>query len=162
MNKLLGCMFAVALQFGSCHAADTIRKQLIAPCTTVSSLTMIAQRYMDFMSDFGSVAPSDTIVATMESLFAQDCHKIVNGKIITRTIQELYEQITAAKEFVGGWDITSVTPFIAHPESNTVIVHFAVPTERHGTHLGVKFLTCDSNGLITQIDEVYNLLDETH
>ena len=124
----------------------------------VSTLNDIAQRYTDFLAQFGKKDTGD-LIGQMESLIAPDCHKIVNGKIVSTTLLELHNQIAEAKTSVGLWEVNVESPFIVSSENNTVVVHYEIPTTRQGTLAVMKFLKCNSNGLIIEINEVFNKKD---
>lgn len=121
---------------------------------TLSALHTIAQNYTNFLAQFGKADKGD-IKFLMQTLFAPDCRKVVNGKTVSKSIRKLYKQIKKAKKGTGLWTVSVVAPFIA--QNNTVVVHYEIPTEKQGTIVVLKRLICDNNGLIKEINEVFNI-----
>jgi hypothetical protein len=135
---------------GLAHAYDVrVRKE--------AALCAVAKRYVGFLEQFGA-QDQGNVKELMGSLFASDCQKIVNGKTITHTVDELYNQMAKAKEVVGTWSVNIVNPVMVNTETNTVVIHYEILTQEAGTFVVMKFLTVD-NGLVTEINEVYNALD---
>ncbi len=136
------------------------------PCFTMMSeqeqtrnlLCLIAQRYTDFLSQFGQEEPGD-LRPSMATLFAADCIKIVNDKVVSRSPEELYTQVSGAKNDIGLWAVNKKKPFIVDPTYNTVVAHYEIPTQNKGTLLVMKFLVCDKQGRIQKIDEVFTTLN---
>ncbi|MGE0009592.1 MAG: hypothetical protein AB7F19_03540 [Candidatus Babeliales bacterium] len=122
-----------------------------------AALYAAAKRYTNFLAQFGSADQGD-IKGFMASLFADDCQKVVNGKVITRTVDELYNQLATAKVGAGLWSVNIVNVMMVNVEANKVLIHYEIPTEHIGTFVVMKFLTID-NGMITEINEVYNTLE---
>lgn len=121
------------------------------------SLKIVAKKYTDFLAEFGKEKPADLLVI-MKTVFAPNIVKVVNGKIVSRSIAELHEQIAAAKRNVGQFKVIPVSPFIASSEENMVAVHYDVPTQE-GTLAVMKLLVCNKDGLISEIREVFNKKD---
>ena len=154
MNKVIVWVLSIGLFVGSCGGMlDVVGNTLYQE--KADSLHKTAQRYTDFLAQFGKATTGD-LTPQMESLFAADCNKIVNGRKVSGTIPELYAQIVQAKINVGLWTIAIVTPFIISPERNTVVAHYEIPTELQGTLVVIKFLLCNNKGLIKEINEVFN------
>ena len=102
---------------------------------------------------------SGDLLPQMKELFAQDIHKFVNGKLVAKSIEELFLQISAARDGVDGvgtWNVREASEPIVSPEKNMVIAHFEIPTERKGTIVVMKKLICNEQGLIKEINEVFN------
>lgn len=135
---------------GMAHALDVrMRKE--------AALRGVAQRYIRFLEQFGTRNIGD-IKELMESLFASDCRKVINGKAIAHTMEELYTQMANAKEAVGLWSVEVVNPVTVNTDTNTVVIHYKISTQEVGTFVVMKFLSVE-NGFITEINEVYNMLD---
>lgn len=124
-----------------------------------AALQAVAHRYVNFLEQFGAEDSGD-IKELMASLFADDCQKVVNGKIITHSVQELYTQMAQAKEVVGTWSVRLMNPTVVSADTNMIVIHYKISTEKIGTFVVMKFLTVD-NGFITEINEVYNMLEAT-
>lgn len=124
-----------------------------------AALHAVGQRYVRFLEQFGAEDSGD-IKELMASLFADDCQKVVNGKIITQNVQELYNQMAQAKEVVGTWSVRLMNPTVVTVDTNMIVIHYEIPTQHIGTFVVMKFLTVD-NGFITEINEVYNMLEAT-
>ncbi len=134
---------------GMAHAYDVrVRKEAV--------LQAAAKRYVGFLEQFGAQDQGD-IKALMASLFADDCQKVVNGKVIAHNVYDLYQQMAQAKEVVGTWSVELINPIVVNIDSNIVVIHYEISTQEAGTFLVMKFLAVD-NGFITDINEVYNAL----
>lgn len=122
-----------------------------------AALHAVAKRYISFLAQFGA-AEQGNIQDAMESLFAPDCHKVINGKVVVRTKDQLYTQMANAKNMVGTWQVEIVNPVTMNIDTNTIVIHYHITTKMFGTVVVMKFLKVDS-GYITEINEVYNMLD---
>lgn len=152
MNKLIGfCVLTISLFHGAIYSMNTKK-------VTVESLKAIAQKYTEVLGQFGKEQTGD-LIPSMKTLFVPDCVKKLNGKVVSENIKALHDQISAAKGEVGLFKVIPVSPFIASPQDNMVVVHYEVPTQKKGTLAVMKYLVCNDQGLIKEIREVFNKKD---
>lgn len=121
------------------------------------ALKIAAGRYTQFMTQFGQADTGD-LKALMKATFTENCHKIVNDELAATTIPELHAQISKAKGEVGLFTVEIITPFVTDAEKNLVVVHYRIATKSGGTIIVIKYLKCDNNGQIREIDEVFNTI----
>ncbi len=145
------------------HTLESCAKAAVRDVEKVALLKAAAKRYKEFMIHYGQQVVGD-LISEMESLFAPDCRKMVNGETVCETLLGLYNQIGRAKAGIGGdpktgtgpWTVRERKPPLVSAELGMVAVYYEITTERQGTIIVIKYLTCDANGLITEIDEVFN------
>ncbi len=115
-----------------------------------TNLSSIGHQYINFMRQVGAQQVQD-VRPLMETLFAQSCHKMINGKLLCQTRDEFHHQMLDARRTFGAWEIT-VQKIMACPEENTCIVISSVSTALGGYLLVCAFLTCNDKSLITKIE----------
>lgn len=155
MNKITLSLLSLGLLQLGTSTAMIKKSESTSYQSSASSLHKIADRYKDFLHQFGQKETGD-LIPSMKSLFAPDCNKIVNGKTVSRSIPELHGQISEGKKSIGLWNVKKAGPYVASPEQNMVVAHFEIPTENQGTIVVMKYLICNNQGLIQTIDEVFN------
>ncbi len=149
------------------HTLESCAKAAVCDLEKVALLKAAAKRYKEFMIHYGqqdSQQVGGDLISEMESLFAPECRKIVNGDTVSETLLGLYNQIGRAKAGIGGdpktgtgpWTVRERKPPLVSAELGMVAVYYEITTERQGTIIVIKYLTCDTKGLITEIDEVFN------
>ena len=92
-------------------------------------------------------------------LFAPRCKKIVNGKTLCVTNQQLRENLWKAQTVYGKWQVNKQYELYPSPSNNCVTMKYIAETTKSKL-LVIAILKLDSEGKITEIDEVYNTLDE--
>ena len=155
MNKTIFCILSIALMHGNSSVTMTPPKGVAAHAEKVKVLETVAERYRVFLDQFGKKETGD-LLPQMKSLFDPNCLKIVNDKTVSTTIEGLHKQISDGKKDIGTWEVKRANPYVASPEENMVVAHFRIPTEKLGTIVVMKYLFCNTQGLIKVIDEVFN------
>jgi len=120
--------------------------------------TTIAQRYIDFLIRFGSTENQKTVQPNeMESIFAPICKKVMNGAVLTNSREEIYTQLQEATNYLNGWTINVYNEnTLVNAENNVCVIHYDITTKSLGTMIVIKYLTMNQDGLIKEINEVYN------
>lgn len=163
MNKIILSLLSIVFLHGSCFSMESKRPASYEEYVAKAHyLKAVAERYQKFLSQFGQEETGD-LLPTMKALFApdikkfvNDCHNLEGRKPVATTIKELYAQISSAKNEVGIWSVIEEDIPIASVEENMVIAHFQIPTQKKGTIVVMKKLICNDNGLINEINEVFN------
>lgn len=126
---------------------------------TNESLKKIAEKYTEVLAEFGKEQPAD-LIPLMKTIFMPDCIKVLNGRIVCKSMLELHKQISEAKDGVGLFKVIPVSPFIPSCEENMVVVHYDVPTQKQDALAVMKYLVCNDQGFIKEIREVFNKKDQ--
>ena len=147
INKLLLLVLSIGLVIGSSSAMQD------SP-----SNENIALRYINFLANISPSSKNDPF-PEIASLFSPNCHKVVNGKLISTNIIELEKQLRGAQVEFKEWTIElNQKNCIFFPEDNTYVLQFAIaniPGQKNS--IVTKYITFDDNGLISNINEVYNI-----
>ncbi len=146
INKLLLSVLSISLIVASsCAMHDS------------NSHEDIALRYINFLNKVSPSSGQDAF-PKMASLFSPNCHKVVNGKLSSKNIVELETQLREAQCVYGAWTIEpNQSNCFLFPEDNTYVLQYDVanvPDQK--TSIVTKYITFDDNGLITNINEVFN------
>ncbi len=129
------------------------------------SLESVGKRYMDFLHQMGKETfesfPQESeehlicLEASLMSICATDCKKIVNGALWFEKSSALIPQLVATGKEIGSWAIEPLD-IIPSSANQTVVVRFLVSTQKGGIWNTLVILRCDENLLITEIQEVFN------
>lgn len=116
-------------------------------------LLRAVERYFTFLREF-STAGLEGLPISFATLFAPSCRKIVNGRVVSENREQLRAQLLEAKaDFINHtiepikmlWDITL----------RVAVGHFKLLTV-DCTYIVTTLLTCDEQGRIVEINDVYN------
>jgi hypothetical protein len=161
MNKNFLILLLLATSTTSC---TDLQKKEPADATEVTSkeptklLHNVGHHYIDYLIQFSS----QTIIyeQNMHSLFAPNCKKIMNGAIVANNSHELYMQLEETKKQFHSWHIQAYRDNIfSNQQNNTWVVQYDITTAQLGTMIVMAYLKLDPNGLICEINEVYNKKD---
>ncbi len=119
----------------------------------VRTVADVATSYIDLLNRIGA-SPNASYADDVESLFAPDCIKIVNGSIWFEDSSQVVPQLQRTAEEVGSWSI-KLLDLIPGQDERTVVVRFLVPTEK-GIWNTLVILRCNDQLQITEINEVFN------
>jgi hypothetical protein len=121
-------------------------------------LTTFGHNYLQFLDRAGYTAkrmPDQEL----GSLFASGCKKIVNGKTLCETNEHLKENLWKAQTVYGKWRINQQYELYPSTSTNCVTMKYIAETTKSKL-LVIAILKLDSEGKITEIDEVYSTLEE--
>ncbi len=167
MNKTILSLVSIILLQSSCVSMEPQKAEFYETyAAKAKSLKAVSERYREFLSQFGRKETCD-LLPTMKALFTPDikkfvntCHDLQGRTPVATTIEGLHEQICEAKKDLGIWSVLDEDLPIANVEENMVIAHFQIHTQKKGTIVVIKKLICDDNGLIKEINEVFNFKTE--
>lgn len=121
------------------------------------ALTKAAYQYLTILNKIGAAedgCQSEEILL----LCAKDCKKIRNGKLLFKGREFFAAQLDAGKNWLGTWSIDACEVLIASEECSAII-RYELSTEKEGDLIIIAILNFDSNYLISEINEVHNLLE---
>jgi hypothetical protein len=119
-----------------------------------AALLEVSHRYMDFINRIGK---GETFAQMDEAttLFAPSCKKVFNGWLVAENREDLVTDLLAVYENHGSWKSIPID-IISAAADNTLILRIIIETERFGTNTAIVILRCDSDYLITEINEVFS------
>lgn len=117
-------------------------------------LRSVGERYCYFMNAFGNPENEGLSVEALEGLFADDVCKIVNGPIITKGKQALYDQLYSVFNVLKLWKVISSKIEVCQ-EDNFCLFTFTVGNDTV-KNIVMKKLYLNEKDEIVVIDEVYN------
>lgn len=120
----------------------------------MSMLSNIGQRYMNWIIDFSKSNPKE-FTTTLNSLFVPQCRKIVNWKPVSENRDQLMAQMNQSKKDFGKHTIQPCR-IAASQEENLCTIQFLLTDEKGATYVITSMLICDQQGMIKEINEVYN------
>lgn len=128
----------------------TVRIQL-----NYQELKAVGESYVTFLQKVGQLDRPVT-QEDVSQLFASQCKKIVNAKVLCTSSSELADQLNTARGAAGKWTIETllIIPALEIRACTLQIKWRAEKMENEHTTMKVLFL--DKMGKIYQIDEVYN------
>jgi hypothetical protein len=147
----LTCFTAVA----NAERSDIPKEQLMYT-TNKETLLLTADRYITFLNDASSCNASE-IAAQVLQLCVPNCQKILNGKVLFDERKYYVDQLVEIKKEVGAWKIQPLD-VLTSTENHAVIIRHLVITEKTGNLIVLVILRCNSDGLITEINEVFSNL----
>ena len=118
------------------------------------TLKVAAARYIDFLKLVGN-SDVKTYANQMPTLCASDVKKIMNGKTAVTTRDNLVTQLGEVRDMVGTWTIENLDTVVS-PADHSCIVRYVLKTAKDGSYITLAILRYDHEGMITEINEVYN------
>jgi len=121
---------------------------------TMKTLVVVGKEYVSLLNRIGA-DQNLSHVKDVLSLCAPKCKKIVNGSVWFEGREHFVSQLLSTGEKVGFWRIEPLD-IIPGKDDRTVVVRFLVHTEKAGIWNTLVILRCNSELLITEINEVFN------
>ncbi len=118
------------------------------------ALISTANHYLKFLND-ASFCDAAEIASQVSQLCVPNCKKILNGKTLFQDRNHYTSQLVEIKKEIGAWKIQPLDVFTSVENSIVVIRHLVI-TEKAGDLIVLLVLRCNPDGLITEINEVFN------
>lgn len=122
--------------------------------TSSENLIKTTHQYLDFVNRIGR-GESFPEVKEGALLFAPDCKKTFNGHLFGESAEKLILDLVSVHENYGDWQNTPLE-IIPVPEQSTVVLRMLIEGVNAGKNTAIAILRYDSNGLITEINEVFS------
>lgn len=146
---MISCLIAFsaeAVEGQKFHAEETLRK------TAVNFLNFIDQ-ISQGVAFSGSEAAAE--------IFSPDCVKVLNGRLFTQNREDFIEDLLSVYRNQGAWKIHPAD-LIIDSSSNTVVLRLFIEMEKWGNYTAIVILRCNTNSLITEINEVLSQVKGTY
>lgn len=142
--------------------SDTPLELLIVQLKNSSQVTSLlaeaANRYLAFVGRLSQGEKFEPF-ADVKSILSSDCKKIFNGALLTSTREEFVEDLLQVYKTHGSWNITPAD-IIPSAESQTVTIRLFVDIKSIGKFTEMLLLRMDANGLIHEINIVFNKVQD--
>jgi len=120
-------------------------------------LISTANHYLKFLND-ASFSDAAEIASQVSQLCVPNCKKVLNGKTIFQDRNYYTSQLVDIKKEIGAWKIQPLDVFTSMEDSIVIIRHLVI-TEKADDLVVLVVLRCNHDGLITEINEVFNKLE---
>lgn len=117
-------------------------------------LTDAGNRYIAFLKHQG-LSANPSYPQEIFSLCAKNCRKVRNGKLLFEGCEYFADQLNTAKEWIGTWSM-DILDLIVSTDSRSVVIRYALSTEKEGVLIVFAILRYDENYMIYEINEVHN------
>lgn len=119
--------------------------------------TGAVNRYVDFINRIGHGEEflRHEVAAT---LFSPECRKIFNGRSCIQERDAIISDLLLVHKNHGDWTI-SPADIIISAEDQTAVLRLFINIEKFGIFNAIVILRYDSQGLVTEINEVFNRVE---
>lgn len=145
------------------HALESKRVEIFKTfCVEEDSaaLQKATDRYLNFINQIskGEAFPQMDVAA---EIISPNCKKILNGQLFTQNREDFVNDLLSVFENQGGWQVYPADTII-NSLSKTVVLRLFIEMDNLGTYTAIVILRFDSSYLITEINEVLNLVKGTY
>lgn len=115
-------------------------------------------RYLDFIDQISQ--GEDRPYAEMaSSLLAPECKKIYNGTLYTETREDFIADLLQVNKTYGRWNVRPADIIISN---DSAVLRLFIDMETLGSFTAIVILRYNENGLITEINEVFNKVEDSY
>lgn len=122
------------------------------------ALRKAADIYLSFIN---KISKGVDVSETIAEVIAQDCKKILNGKLFTHNRDEFIADLCDVYKNQGSWEVRPVDIMI-DPVNNTAVLRVFTTLERHGLYTAIVILRYNEAYLITEINEVFSQVNGSY
>lgn len=124
---------------------------------TYAAIKATGENFVEFLRKTGQLERA--VTQDDLQIFAPQCKKVVNGKVLFTSPHAYPEQIANARKGIGKWTVSTLWTTISK-EDRTYTLLFKWTAEKMAESITMATLFLDDAGKIIEIQEVYNLYDQ--
>ncbi len=148
------CVLLISFAEGSSKSEFPVETIGTKKEVDVKSLRSVGDNYIALLNRIGA-EQNLSHENDASALCVPDCQKIVNGAVWYKGVEHFVPQLLTTGEKVGFWRMEALD-VIPGKDERTVVIRFLVHTEKAGVWNTLVILRCNSELLITEINEIFN------